>query len=1369
MTWNLERTWQVTIDDKTEELSTVELSRFRCVVMLGAAGAGKTTEAERLASHESALGRRVRRCRLAEFADTSAELGEQLATLSVGASEDTVLYLDALDEAMIPARRRWLAIKHLIANKLHGTGTAIRITCRPAVWPSELSDVVREFAGHESFATAFLQSLDDDDIGVAAASLGIDPEAFLERLESTRARSLAGQPLALRMLMKLYQSECGLPRSLSELFEKGIERLVSDPQERHDIGTQIQIPTAAMIEAAEWLACYTMLSGRETVCFDEEPLPNALSVHDLSTKFTLEDLHAIGSSGICDSTSPASFRFGHRQFAEFLGGRRLARLPAHQARALLASPDGWSKGVAGPLRETAAFAAMFNPDLAEWMSACDPDVIGLSDVADSNLRRKATLALLDRFRRTEMTDAQLWPGDVELRGLQYDGAAADLRPVLSKVKQGDVGDDAKCAIKLAGDWKLSSLANDLADVVLDTTVPLPNRTAAGHALSKCGAASAQERLKPLVRGVPEDESDELKGMALHCTWPDRLSTPELLAALTRPRRPSLYGAYKSFLWRLHEEGFTATGHRSAALRWAKTCISELGDTDVLHRIATRVAHAAMRDLADPSVARELVELLRHWAKYYKSPLAALPTDTLEHQPEHELDKNAPLRAAHDARRRLIEELVCTVESREELLELAYRTPGLLNVVDFLWLLEKGCDERLEMAAREKCLHFASMLPWEGRSDNVDAWLQVCDGEPVRTILGNQRSVELDSEEATQLRNRWEMIHEDRSTRETQVLDPPPRDRVANVLTLCETKDIRHFGNLCRELTLEPTSTHYGAGERFLTSTPGWREAAPETQDRIVNLAKAYLSTEGLATEAADRLSPLSFYVDVFGAIWLILERDPDWLKARSGSWWRDWCWYMVRELIPNMVDEPYEPKQQIMKLLNEKSPDAVCREIQALVSGQDDGYADLLRDLLALLRDEPNVELDERLCEAIRAGTIVERHATCVAEFVLVRAPEKSILICLEIMNGALTGAGEAWAEHVAVAQLGRRAREGWDGVKAFLRFDTDRGRRVLRRFAHDEGSGFIESMSVRQLGELTEDLVELFPPETDPKSEGVTAVTPDDSARTLRDRMISYLSRLEDSDAVEALRQLERRFVGRYPWLRRPRSQAERAFRLSRWLPCPIDVIGDVLAAGDRRLMRSEEDVVDGIEYAVDAYASALRADGGESVEDLWNTATGTDPTPKSEEHVSSKLCAAVRSYFQEYAVAADREVEIHRRSLSRAQGGEPGSEVDILVQFSGHGTVSGDAVRVPVEVKLSFNNEAKTGFRTQLADRYMPQLGASHGVYVVVWMDLPPSAVLPAKHRPKWPSLESAREDLRQEAERLGKEKGIRVRTVIVDATLR
>ena len=268
---------------------------------------------------------------------------------------------------------------------------------------------------------------------------------------------------------------------------------------------------------------------------------------------------------------------------------------------------------------------------------------------------------------------------------------------------------------------------------------------------------------------------------------------------------------------------------------------------------------------------------------------------------------------------------------------------------------------------------------------------------------------------------------------------------------------------------------------------------------------------------------------------------------------------------------------------------------------------------------------------------------------------------------------------------------------------------------------------------------------------------------------MVSYLGKSENSEAVEALRRLEQHFMERYPWLRGPRSEAERASRLSRWSPCPIDVIESVLDAGERRLIRSEDDAVDGIEYALEKYQTALRQDGGESPEDLWNTASGAVPTPKAEEHVSRKLCAAVRSYFQHHAVAADREVEIHRRSVGPAEGGEPGSEVDILVQVPGRGNVSGDAVRVPIEVKLSCNNEAKTGIRTQLADRYMLQLGASHGVYVVVWMSLPQADELQEHHRPKWPSIEAARDDLRQEAESLWNEKEIHVRTVVVDGSLR
>src|SRR6266851_4010710 len=51
-------------------------------------------------------------------------------------------------------------------------------------------------------------------------------------------------------------------------------------------------------------------------------------------------------------------------------------------------------GVAGPLRETAAFTAIECDKIADWVAEHDPEVIGLSDVVDDTIRRRATLNLL---------------------------------------------------------------------------------------------------------------------------------------------------------------------------------------------------------------------------------------------------------------------------------------------------------------------------------------------------------------------------------------------------------------------------------------------------------------------------------------------------------------------------------------------------------------------------------------------------------------------------------------------------------------------------------------------------------------------------------------------------------------------------------------------------------------------------------------------------------------------------------------------------------------------------------------------------------------------------------------------------------------
>ena len=1362
-TWKIERVWSATTETKTEERNTLELSRFRGLVMLGAAGAGKTTEALRLAEQEQLAGKSVHFCRLAAVAESSTELGGHLAERSRGANERTVLYLDALDEAMIPARRRWLAIKRWVTEDLAGTGASIRITCRSAVWPSELTQVIRELVGSESFATAALQPLSDEDIHSAAASQGIAPAAFLEQIHASGARSLTAQPLSLRMLMRLHQSSHGLPVSLRDLFQNGLEVLASDPEHRREIDTQNPLPPTELLEAAERLACCMLLGGHDAVHLGDEPLPNQLGRQDLATTISPRELEAIRLSGVSDSASPTSFRFAHRQFAEYLAGRRLGRLPTHQAKALLAGPDGWSNGVAGPLRETAAFAAMFNADVARWIASRDPEVIGLSDVADSNLRRDATLELLDRFRRGELTARQLVLP--EFKGLRYPDADADLRPVLAS-RDDRHGHLLLCAIELTHTWELSSLSDDLADLVLDSTVSMRVRIEAGLALHRCGQPTARDRLKPLIAGLPEDVDDELKGVALRCNWPDRLSTPELLKALTTPRGP--WGIrYLMFVRDLITDRFAATGHLVTGLRWAKAQIPGVAGRALLSRIAMRIAQTALHHLDDPPVARELTALLNAWARHYTSPLGGLSQEPLAFPSPAEHHDRAPLHTNREARRRLIDVLTAVMRTRQEMMTIQCCTPGLRNQDDFCWLLGRASDQEYPMVARENYLQVARLIQWQGNPENIDAWLRVCDDEPVKSILGNERWLELDSDEARQLRSRWK-ANADRSRR--RELDPPPSQRVVEVLWLAETADIRHFQPLCHELTLEPTGTKH-TFQRFLTRTQGWREADSQVRDRIVEVAKSYLSRMDVASGFAQTSKPKPLHVGVMAAIWLLLERDADWLKSRQEPWWGSWCRCIFHQLGLDLTDEPPEPKRHILRLLNEKTPASVCQEIMTLAWSQDDECAKVLSRLLRLLTDAPNRELDERLCAALCAGGIAEWSVAAVAEFVFARAPDLSIQACLDVVQGAGQVADEA-VEQVAVTLLRMRAREAWPSLQQILRSPPERGRRVLVRVDPESETDFVESLLesllTPQAGELAEVLIELFPFSTDREDDPYHYVTPDGAARRLRDELLQRLAMLEEADAVTALRRLERRF-DRCAFLRLLRSDAERGLRLSSWTPFSVSVVADVLSAAAARLMRSEDDVIDGIECALEDYEAALTRDGGESPEDLWNTAKEATPTPKAEAHVSSKLCGAVRAYFRDCAIAADREAEIHRRQVASSRGGEPGSELDILVQAPARGTVSGDAIRVPIEVKLSGNDEARTAVRAQLAERYMPQLGASHGVYVVVWMSLPRHQELRQHHRPKWASLKAARAALQQEAERVSKEKGIHIRTIVIDGSLR
>jgi hypothetical protein len=434
----------------------------------------------------------------------------------------------------------------------------------------------------------------------------------------------------------------------------------------------------------------------------------------------------------------------------------------------------------------------------------------------------------------------------------------------------------------------------------------------------------------------------------------------------------------------------------------------------------------------------------------------------------------------------------------------------------------------------------------------------------------------------------------------------------------------------------------------------------------------------------------------------------------------------------------------------------------------------LLSSLLNAMDALPDKELDQDLADLLSRHLVPSDRIGIVAEFILGRDVDRALPVCIGLLDRSAVAASEDTAIRAAVALLFEATAEAWDSVLAFLHDRRDLASRILAQFAHNErlrfrhgivpdGLGKLTSIQIAQLISL---LLDFFPYESNPRYEGGHVVNLDDSARTLRSQLISALGNQKDAASVLAWRQIVKQFGSKYSWLHDLQIRVERDYRMSQWSPIPPASVAGILDAGERRLIRSEADALDGVLAAISEYGRRLRSEGHHELEALWNT-DPAPPSPKAEEHVSDMICDEIRRYFQRYGVTAGREMQVFRRKVCKESGGDAGSEVDVIVQIPATGSKTDEAIVVPVEVKLSRNKEAKTGLREQLVDRYIRQLGTNIGVFVVAWMQAPGLA---KKDRPIWPSITAARKTLEKQAEKVNAdtEGALTVKTVVLDATL-
>jgi len=478
--WPVKRNWLIRDEKESHRsLETLELSQYRVLILLGAAGLGKTFEMKRLESQERETGRRVVNLSLGSAATSGHDLRRRIDQVAEEAGNEGAIYLDSLDEALVPIGTAAGVIESWVKERL-ATKPILRIACRSAVWPKIVRQALDSVYERTDITVVELQPFGDEAINSILEAEGLDSARFISTPRTSGAFLLAQHPLTLRLLVDELRQSGGLPATRRGLFEKGVRRLCTESPDRRERGTAPEESPDTLIEGAERLAAFAMLSGREVINLGESNLPETGTLQLLelsglpSARGPVLDenfIKVLASTGLFVNEGDKKFRFLDRQFAEFLGGRRIATLPVHQAKSLVAKDTGYSHGVAGPLREVAAWAATHSPALAGWIVSTDPEVVGISEIADESLRRRALASFLELFRQHRLTDLQLAHDEISLQGLNYPNMESDLRPVLCERGHG-LEDVHSCAIELSKAGKLTSLSEELAGIVLARDLPL---------------------------------------------------------------------------------------------------------------------------------------------------------------------------------------------------------------------------------------------------------------------------------------------------------------------------------------------------------------------------------------------------------------------------------------------------------------------------------------------------------------------------------------------------------------------------------------------------------------------------------------------------------------------------------------------------------------------------------------------------------------------------------------------------------------------------------------------------------------------------------------------------------------------------------
>ena len=537
--------------------------RAGAFVLLGEPGIGKSTSLA-----QSTVGTAFEIPGRALTEQTLLRLLEQLREKSDrnDLQRPQTILIDQLDES--PIVQSIAEIIRLESDASTFQSVKVLVGCRTAEYPSELTALLVRLCG--GCVVAELSPLTRGAAVELASSLtDASGESLIREVENLGAGALACIPLTLELLAAEYRDSGSVTGGITELFDRGIRRLLARTP---DLGSAATDPQR--LAFAKRAAAFLLLTGRHTLARNwDEVSERDLSIQDLVVGFervdggffevTKEVAFATLRSALIAGGEGNRAAFSHGSFASFLAAHYLAdrRLPEMQLRQLLtvAAPDSVAS-IPPMLREMAAWFVALAPEQGAWLIHEDPEGLAAHSMLFGRPDLKAALveSLIRRAPEMELTRGG-WK--TARWNVAHAGLAAQLHPVLDAARALEPEDwdqlaRVRLAIRLSTEAASPSLCEPLVTIAASGNWNDYHRSLAAESAFAIDEAVAAD-LCGIVRdlGNPATPQSpeaglELMGTLLQLLYPAFISTPEVLEVVARLSPPDLIGAYRLFVHEL---------------------------------------------------------------------------------------------------------------------------------------------------------------------------------------------------------------------------------------------------------------------------------------------------------------------------------------------------------------------------------------------------------------------------------------------------------------------------------------------------------------------------------------------------------------------------------------------------------------------------------------------------------------------------------------------------------------------------------------------------------------------------------------------------------------------------------------------------